>query len=159
AGAYHRFAEAAREARQRARAAVERAREQVGPGRERALTAAAPQYARGPWDAAELKVADAQAAFLAESLGRAVDLFNEAVALYGRAERDAAEARQAERRRAEEARERATQSRATAMVVDAPQHAPSLWSAAVEKSAEADAALTHEQYSKAIETLTEAHAL
>ncbi len=159
AGAYHRFEEVAREARRQARETAARAREQAEPCRARALAAAAPQYARNLWDTAEAKLDAAQAAVLAESMGPAADLFAEAAALYTRAEQEASEGRRAERRRAEEARERAAQGQRRAMAVDARQQAASSWSAATAKSAEAEAAVTREQYVKAVETFDGALAL
>jgi protein kinase-like protein len=101
--AYGRFEEEGREARRQAHDAAERAREQATQGRQRAQVEGAPEYAREQWDAAEATFGEAQAAFDHDAMGRAAEVFNEALAAYGRAE-EAVRARQHERPHANEDR-------------------------------------------------------
>ena len=104
AAAYRRFEEVARAARVRAREAAERGRLQASESREAAQAAVAARYARGLWENAEAKLAEGQASFQQEALGRAAALWGEAALLYRHAEEAAREARGRDRQGAEQAR-------------------------------------------------------
>ena len=157
--AYRQAEEAAREARQREREVADGARTQVARFRERAEAASAGQYARELWEAAETKLAEAQATYQTQALGRAAGAFDEASGLYGRAEEVARETRQRDRRRAEEAQHRTLQAQRGAEAAEAQQYAAALWSQASSRSTDAQAALGLEHYAEAAEAFDEAHTL
>jgi len=154
--AYQRSEEAAREAQRRELEAVEQARAQTARSQQVAQAAGAAKYARKLWDSANVKSAGAQEAFGRKALVGAGELFNEATALYKRAEEAAHEARQRELRLAEEARERMMQGQRAAAAVDAELQAAGLWEGAARKAAGAQADLAQEQFAKAAETFDEA---
>ena len=154
--AYQRSEAAAREAQHRELEAAEQAREQMAQGQQRAQAAGAAKYARKLSDVADAKSAEAQEAFGKRALVRAAGLFNEAVALYRRAEEAASEARQRELRLAEAARDRMAQGQRAAAALDAGRHAPALWEEAAAKAAGAEVDLAQEHYAKAAETFDEA---
>jgi hypothetical protein len=156
AGMYARAREGAREAR--AREQAEQARARAIRGRERAQAARAPRYATERWEAAEAKLAQAEAA-IAPTPGGAAHLFDEAAPLYARAEEASLEASEAERRRAEEAVARAAQGRGEAAEADAERHGLSSWTEAEAKLAGARAALAREQHAEAAEMLDAAAVL
>ena len=157
--AYRQAEETARDARQREREAVDVARTQAARSRERAEAARAVRYARELWEAAETKLAEAQASYGAQALGRATEVFDEASGLYGRAEEVARETRQRDRRRAEEARHRTEQAQRAAEAADAQQHTVALWSQAATRVTDAGSALVLEHYAEAAEAFDEAHTL
>ena len=138
----------ARTVQQQERGVAERARQQAAEGQERARVAEAPESARELWEAAEAKSAEANAAFVDQSFSGAVAVFDEAIALYRRAE-EAGQARQRERRRATEAREQAEQARRSAAEADAQQYAGLLWDEASARWAEGQMALQGGQYAAA----------
>ena len=157
--AYRQAEEAARGARQREREAADGARTQVARSRERAEAASAGQYARELWEAAETKLAEAQATYQTQALGRAAGAFDEASGLYGRAEEVARETRERDRGRAEEAQHRTVQAQRVAEAAEAQQYAAALWSQASSRSTDARTALGLEHYAEAAEAFDEAHTL
>ncbi len=148
AEAYQRFQETAVDAQRREREGTERAREQAAHARERAVAARASQYAHAPWDAAEERLAEAQAAFDTQGIGRAGAMFDEAAALYVHAEQAAVDTRR-ERERAERAREQADQARGAAEAQAAFQYAPAPWNDAETRFSEGQAAFAREAYGQA----------
>jgi serine/threonine-protein kinase len=157
---YARAEEAAREATaERERLRMVEARELASQSRGRSQRAGAPTHARELWDAAEAKLAEAQAALDAGGPGRAAAVFEEVVRLHGQAERAADEARELARRRADAAREQAVESRRRAEAVGAEHHAPALWNEASARSTDATAAISREEYTGAVEAFDRAAAL
>src|SRR5262249_28535342 len=145
-----------REAQVRELEAAEQARKQMALERQNAQEAGAVQYAQNLLDSADVKAAEAEAPFGKKALGRGVDLFNEAAALYRRAKGVASEARQREFLSAEEARDRMAEGQRAAGAVDAEHHASALWKDAVAKSAGAQSDFAQAQYAKAAEAFDEA---
>ncbi len=148
AEAYQRFQETALVAQRREREGAERAREQAAQARQRAEAARASQDAHGPWNAAETRLAEAQAAFDTPAIGRAGAIFDEATALYVHAERTAVDTRR-ERERAERAREQVAQARVAAEAQAARQYAPAPWTDAESRSFEGQAAFAREAWGQA----------
>ena len=147
---YRRFEEAAREAR----ATGVRGRRAGAFGgsaqpREDAQAEGAAQYAREQWDAAEAKSSEAESGYDRNVVGRADEIFNEAIALYGRAEEAAREARQREFRRAEEARRQGASARDRAQAAGAPHYTRAQWDAAEARLSEAEAAFVRRAYAQA----------
>jgi hypothetical protein len=149
AAAYRRFVAIAGEARQRERAAAEQAREQVAQARHRGQAEGVPGYSPELWAAAEAKSVEGHTALADKAIRRAVDLFNEAVVLFGRAEEAAHEARQRQQQEAEESRAEATQARERARVAGAPRYAQEQWEAVEAEWTEAEQALARQAYTHA----------
>jgi hypothetical protein len=146
---YGRVEEAARDAQRREHDTAEQARAQATQSRERAQAEGAPQYAPEPWDAAEARLTEAEAAFVRHAYGQAGQAFDGAAAMYGRLEEAAREARRHERAVAEHARELMVQARRAAELQAAPQYAPGAWDEAEATCAEAEGAFSQEQYATA----------
>ncbi len=156
---YRRALDATRQAEIEQRRTAERARDMARQSQNQARAVGAAQYAKELWDAAEARLADAQAALARKPSAAAGVAFTEASALYRRAEEAAREAREREHRRADAARERAAEGQRSAATVDAEHRAPGLWQEAVRKSTEGEAAFLRHQYAKATEAFEGALAL
>jgi len=148
---YRRALDAARQSQIEERRIAERARDVARQGLNQARAIETALYARGLWDAAEARFAEAETIFAQKPSAPAAVAFTEASALYRRAEDVARETRERERRRAEAARERAAEGRRSGTTVDAEHRALAVWQDAVKKSNEGEAAFLRHQYAKAVE--------
>jgi hypothetical protein len=145
--------------RQGERRRAEEAQERATLGQRRASAVDAQQHAPALWSAATAKSAEAEAGLANEQCAKAAETFNEALALYQRAESEAREARQQQRGQAELARQAMMERRQTALAADPATHAPSDWRDAEASAESGEAALAREAYTEARGTFDQATAL
>ncbi len=150
-----------REQEVRRRSAAEGARNAMEGRRTSARAAQADRAAEAPWRAAEAMASEAAQALERGRLAEAPGLFDQAAALFQRAEDAAHESRHhaeaaRERAAAELARERMAPARAVAAEVGAARWAPALWAQAEDKAGQGRAALARADYARAAAVLEEA---
>jgi hypothetical protein len=145
-------------AQRQEREAAEQASGQASANRARAVAADAAEYARDLWDAAETKLAEGQRALRGGSGARAAVVFEEAAALYRRAE-EAGAAQKRERRRAEAARDRTGEPHRAAEEADAERHAPTSWGDAARAFQSGQGLLERGEWGRATEVFERALAL
>ena len=148
--------------RQRVRA--EEAGALAAEGRSLAEEVEAPRRAESQWLAAEAKTADAKTAFEQEAFGQAATAYDEARALYHRAEGEAREAARREqgeqqRREAERTRQRLLRRREAAEAVGARERAQTVWAEADRKFEDGQTAFEQRAYTRATELFDQAIAL
>jgi Protein kinase domain/PEGA domain len=164
---YHGAEEAAREVVRREelqRAQADRALQRMTQQQTAAQTVDAERRAEIFWARAIAKASDGQGAFSQEAFLRATEAFEEAAALFRRAEEAAREdirteelARQ--RSEAEQAQAAMAEAREMAQAVEARRRAASLWQAAEAREVAANEALSRNAYTQAMRLLREAGAL